>query len=245
MNDLLISATGATATSMITLYCVPIFWRRFVQPNKLLVFNICFYDQPNLCSKKRKNWPAKLVLSFFFITPSYGLHLASSLLKWNWLVMFGVSCSMAVKYLIYSSTVNQLLSLCRVFFSKSQVQWQETPRGYVAGVLTTQRVLMVSADFDILASSSTKYDRGLPSISWLNYLSFIWIMCIMFNTIWMCVHWLLRKALTSANFRSLLWVGPALLFSTTTAVCLLGWDGKVRTILSISTPYAGKQILFH
>ncbi|KAL0652161.1 hypothetical protein Bca4012_094852 [Brassica carinata] len=46
------------------------------------------------------------------------------------------------------------------------------------------------------------------------------------------------KALTSANFRSLLWVGPALLFSTTTAVCLLGWDGKVRTILSISTPYA-------
>lgn len=83
-----------------------------------------------------------------------------------------------------------------------QVQWQETPRGYVAGVLTTQRVLMVSADFDILASSSTKYDRGLPS------------------------------------FRSLLWVGPALLFSTTTAVCLLGWDGKVRTILSISTPYA-------
>ncbi|EOA23389.1 hypothetical protein CARUB_v10016565mg [Capsella rubella] len=83
-----------------------------------------------------------------------------------------------------------------------QVQWQETPRGYVAGILTTQRVLMVSADFDILASSSTKYDRGLPS------------------------------------FRSLLWVGPALLFSTTTAVCLLGWDGKVRTILSISTPYA-------
>ncbi|CDY17791.1 BnaC08g21990D [Brassica napus] len=77
------------------------------------------------------------------------------------------------------------------------VQWQETPRGYVAGVLTTQRVLMVSADFDILAST-----------------------------------------LTSANFRSLLWVGPALLFSTTTAVCLLGWDGKVRTILSISTPYA-------
>jgi len=46
-----------------------------------------------------------------------------------------------------------------------QVQWQETPRGYVAGILTTQRVLMVSADFDILASSSTKYDRGLPSIS--------------------------------------------------------------------------------
>ncbi|PKI70620.1 hypothetical protein CRG98_008994 [Punica granatum] len=39
-------------------------------------------------------------------------------------------------------------------------------------------------------------------------------------------------------FRSLLWVGPALLFSTATSVCILGWDGKVRTILSISMPYA-------
>ncbi|CAL0331811.1 unnamed protein product [Lupinus luteus] len=38
--------------------------------------------------------------------------------------------------------------------------------------------------------------------------------------------------------RSLLWVGPALLFSTATAVSLLGWDGKVRTILSISMPCA-------
>ncbi|WJX95245.1 hypothetical protein P8452_76584 [Trifolium repens] len=37
---------------------------------------------------------------------------------------------------------------------------------------------------------------------------------------------------------SLLWVGPALLFSTTTAVSILGWDGKVRPILSISMPYA-------
>ncbi|OWM64347.1 hypothetical protein CDL15_Pgr009270 [Punica granatum] len=37
---------------------------------------------------------------------------------------------------------------------------------------------------------------------------------------------------------SLLWVGPALLFSTATSVCILGWDGKVRTILSISMPYA-------
>ncbi|XVE82760.1 hypothetical protein DITRI_Ditri16bG0031600 [Diplodiscus trichospermus] len=44
--------------------------------------------------------------------------------------------------------------------------------------------------------------------------------------------------LTHAHFRSLLWVGPALLFSTATAVCILGWDGKVRTILSISMPYA-------
>jgi hypothetical protein len=83
-----------------------------------------------------------------------------------------------------------------------QVHWQETLRGYVAGVLTTQRVLIVSADLDVLASSSTKFDRGLPS------------------------------------YRSLLWVGPALLFSTATAVSMLGWDGKVRTILSISMPNA-------
>uniref|UniRef100_A0A6N2LAX6 Uncharacterized protein n=1 Tax=Salix viminalis TaxID=40686 RepID=A0A6N2LAX6_SALVM len=33
-----------------------------------------------------------------------------------------------------------------------QVHWQETLRGYVAGILTTNRVLMVSADLDILAS---------------------------------------------------------------------------------------------
>ncbi|XP_048335751.2 uncharacterized protein LOC107410579 isoform X1 [Ziziphus jujuba] len=83
-----------------------------------------------------------------------------------------------------------------------QVHWQETLRGYVAGIITTHRVLMVSADLDILAASSTKYDKGLPS------------------------------------FRSLLWVGPALLFSTATAISVLGWDGKVRTILSISTPHA-------
>lgn len=83
-----------------------------------------------------------------------------------------------------------------------QVHWQETIRGYVAGILTTKRVLIVSADLEILASSSTKFDKGLPS------------------------------------FRSLLWVGPALLFSTATAISVLGWDGKVRTILSISMPYA-------
>lgn len=83
-----------------------------------------------------------------------------------------------------------------------QVQWQETLRGYVAGVLTTHRVLIVSADLDILACSSTKFDKGIPS------------------------------------YRSILWLGPALLFSTATAVSLLGWDGKVRTILSISIPNA-------
>ncbi|KAL8473143.1 hypothetical protein ACS0TY_030106 [Phlomoides rotata] len=83
-----------------------------------------------------------------------------------------------------------------------QVQWQETLRGFVAGILTTQRVLLVTADLDVLASSSSKYDKGLPP------------------------------------FRSMLWLGPALLFSTTTSVNVLGWDGKVRTILSISLPNA-------
>ncbi|GLT76209.1 hypothetical protein SLA2020_478820 [Shorea laevis] len=83
-----------------------------------------------------------------------------------------------------------------------QVHWQETQRGYVAGVLTTQRVLIVSADLDILASSSMKFDKGHPS------------------------------------FRSLLWIGPALLFSTATAISVLGWDGKARTIVSINMPHA-------
>ncbi|KAI3452045.1 hypothetical protein Pfo_008710 [Paulownia fortunei] len=83
-----------------------------------------------------------------------------------------------------------------------QVQWQETLRGFVAGILTTQRALIVTADLDVLASSSAKFDKGLPS------------------------------------FRSLLWLGPALLFSTSTSVNVLGWDGKVRTILSISMPNA-------
>ncbi|KAH6825477.1 Transducin/WD40 repeat-like superfamily protein [Perilla frutescens var. hirtella] len=62
-----------------------------------------------------------------------------------------------------------------------QVQWQETLRGFVAGILTTQRVLIVTADLDVLAT---------------------------------------------------------LLFSTSTSVNVLGWDGKVRTILSISMPNA-------
>ncbi|KAG7011090.1 hypothetical protein SDJN02_27888, partial [Cucurbita argyrosperma subsp. argyrosperma] len=98
-----------------------------------------------------------------------------------------------------------------------QVHWQETLRGLVAGVLTTERVLMLSADFDILASSYTKYDKGIPSISLtLNLLEY----------------------LTNVHYRSLLWIGPALIFSTATAISVLGWDGKVRTILSISMPYA-------
>ncbi|KAJ4955041.1 hypothetical protein NE237_011824 [Protea cynaroides] len=83
-----------------------------------------------------------------------------------------------------------------------QVHWQETLRGYVAGVLTSDRVLIVSADLEVLASSSMKFDKGRPT------------------------------------FRSLLWVGPALLFSTATAVSVLGWDSKVRIILSLSMPNA-------
>ncbi|GAB2259844.1 hypothetical protein Droror1_Dr00010699 [Drosera rotundifolia] len=87
-----------------------------------------------------------------------------------------------------------------------QVHWQETLRGHVAGILTTLRVLIASADLEILASSPTKFDKGLPPISF-GYSEFL---------------------------ISLLWLGPALLFSTSTAVSVLGWDGKVRTILSTS-----------
>lgn len=50
----------------------------------------------------------------------------------------------------------------------------------------------------------------------------------------------IQHFLTYDYFRSLLWVGPALLFSTATSVSILGWDGKVRTILSICMPNAGK-----
>ncbi|KAK7364047.1 hypothetical protein VNO80_12386 [Phaseolus coccineus] len=46
-----------------------------------------------------------------------------------------------------------------------QVYWQETLRGHVAGILTTHRVLIVSAALDILAGTSTNFDKGLPSIS--------------------------------------------------------------------------------
>ncbi|KAH9621979.1 hypothetical protein KSS87_010217 [Heliosperma pusillum] len=88
-----------------------------------------------------------------------------------------------------------------------QVHWQETVRGNVAGILTTQRVIIASADLEILASSVTKFDRGIPPISF-----------------YLC--------------RSLLWVGPALLFSTATAIGVLGWDGKVRTVLSTNLPNA-------
>ncbi|KAI5418139.1 hypothetical protein KIW84_042681 [Lathyrus oleraceus] len=47
-----------------------------------------------------------------------------------------------------------------------------------------------------------------------------------------------KQGLTCSAIKSLLWVGPALLFSTPTAISILGWDGKVRPILSVSMPYA-------
>ncbi|OEL35932.1 hypothetical protein BAE44_0003049 [Dichanthelium oligosanthes] len=42
--------------------------------------------------------------------------------------------------------------------------------------------------------------------------------------------------LTTLYYRSMLWVGPALIFSSATAISMLGWDNKVRSILSISFP---------
>ncbi|KAK7346531.1 hypothetical protein VNO80_21052 [Phaseolus coccineus] len=48
-----------------------------------------------------------------------------------------------------------------------QVHWQETLRGYVAGILTTQRVLIVSATLDILAATSANFDKGLLPISFI------------------------------------------------------------------------------
>ena len=73
-----------------------------------------------------------------------------------------------------------------------------------SGILTTHRVMITSANIDILACSSTYFDKGFPP------------------------------------FRSLLWVGPALLFSTATTVGVLGWDGLAQTIVTINTPYAGE-----
>ncbi|KAK8685899.1 hypothetical protein V6N13_124931 [Hibiscus sabdariffa] len=51
-------------------------------------------------------------------------------------------------------------------------------------------------------------------------------------------HYTSTKTEGKKNVRSLLWVGPALLFSTATAVCILGWDGKVRNIQSFCMPNA-------
>ncbi|KAK7331107.1 hypothetical protein VNO77_25321 [Canavalia gladiata] len=115
-----------------------------------------------------------------------------------------------------------------------QVHWQETLRGYVAGILTTKRVLIVSAALDILAGTSANFDKGLCPISF-EYVSLpdqetiLNLLCHLYSHL---------ETITHAHFRSLLWVGPALLFSTATAISILGWDGKVRPILSISMPYA-------
>nr|KYP62616.1 hypothetical protein KK1_017157 [Cajanus cajan] len=124
------------------------------------------------------------------------------------------------------------LYLCGVFGWKDVlvfclvdcVHWQETLRGYVAGILTTHRVLIVSAALDILAGTSANFDKGHPPIS--------------FVFKFLVSHFSFLETITHTHFRSLLWVGPALLFSTATAISILGWDGKVRPILSISMPYA-------
>jgi hypothetical protein len=58
-----------------------------------------------------------------------------------------------------------MVLLGNTFFQICQVHWQETLRGHVAGILTTQRVLIVSAALDILAGTSTNFDKGLPPIS--------------------------------------------------------------------------------
>lgn len=50
--------------------------------------------------------------------------------------------------------------------------------------------------------------------------------------------------LTTIHFRSLVWVGPALLFSTATSVVILGWDGVARPLATIGTPNACEFIVF-
>lgn len=67
--------------------------------------------------------------------------------------------------IISNDFIMVLLDSKYMFVQTWQVYWQETLRGHVAGILTTQRVLIVSAAFDILAGTSTNFDKGLPSIS--------------------------------------------------------------------------------
>ena len=47
--------------------------------------------------------------------------------------------------------------------------------------------------------------------------------------------------LTTSYYRSMLWVGPALIFSSATAISMLGWDNKVRSILSTNFPRSGNS----
>lgn len=56
-----------------------------------------------------------------------------------------------------------------------EVQWQETLSGQVAGILTTQRVLIASANLSIIASTSATADRGYPPISSLCFQSCIYM----------------------------------------------------------------------
>lgn len=126
-----------------------------------------------------------------------------------------------------------------------QIHWQETLRGHVAGILTSHRVLIVSADLDILSSGSTKIDKGLPAISFnmlCKYKAHPYNNSQMLSSCLCRIFFLPARTLTFQYYRSLLWVGPALLFSSSAAVCVLGWDNKVRTILSISMPNAGKLV---
>jgi hypothetical protein len=53
------------------------------------------------------------------------------------------------------------------------------------------------------------------------------------------------SSLTSVHFRSLMWVGPSLLYSTATSVLVLGWDGIARPLVTIGTPNAGKSYTSH
>lgn len=123
-----------------------------------------------------------------------------------------------------------------------QAHWQTTLRGPVVGILTNQRVLIASADLDILSSSSTKFDRGLPSISF--YLSLAYTpppyRVMQSHLLSVLNNHFFGEHLTILYYRSMLWVGPALIFSSATAISMLGWDNKVRSILSTSFPRSGK-----
>jgi hypothetical protein len=55
------------------------------------------------------------------------------------------------------------------------------------------------------------------------------------------VYILVSYVLDSLHFRSLMWVGPTLLYSTATSVMMLGWDGVPRALARIGTPNAGED----
>ncbi|XP_024518338.1 uncharacterized protein LOC9639327 [Selaginella moellendorffii] len=88
----------------------------------------------------------------------------------------------------------------RQFETVLQVRWQETMVGQFAGILTTERVMIVSQNLEVINSTSATFDKGFPP------------------------------------FRSLVWVGPALLFSTPTTVAVLGWDGPACAVTTLAAP---------